>query len=252
MNKDKIKINKILKFFSVFLIVIVLIITNLFFGNPISKTIVNINANKYIAENYKGLDLKTNKVIYNFKDGYYDINLQDKNSIDSNFTLSFDSFGRLKFDTYDDRISNTYRRFLYSLNDYAKKLEKENNLSYEISLYPTEESDLESKLSLDQKFVIENFPADVEVNSITYSKKTNLEEAIKILQNTQKIMDTTDLKVTKYSIIMIPQENKKKEGQAESWKNSLSIFDIPDYIIRDNKINELEKLYKIQSETVKK
>lgn len=32
----------------------------------------------------------------------------------------------------------------------------------------------------------------------------------------------------------------------------LSIFDIPDYIIRDNKINELEKLYKIQSETVKK
>lgn len=252
MNKDKIKTNKILKFFSVFLIVIVLIIINLFFGNPISKTIVNINANKYIAKNYKDLDLKTNKVIYNFKDGYYDINLQDKNSIDSNFTLSFDSFGRLKFDTYDDRISNTYRRFLYSLNDYGKKLEKENNLSYEISLSPTEESDLESKLSLDQKFVIENFPADVEVNSITYSKKPNLEEAIKILQNTQKIMDTTDLKVTKYSIIMIPQENKKKEGQAESWENSLSIFDIPDYIIRDNKINELEKLYKIQSEPIKK
>ena len=141
---------------------------------------------------------------------------------------------------------------MYSLNDYGKKLEKENNLSYEISLYPTEESNLESKLSLDQKFLIENFPADVEVNSITYSKKPNIEEAIKILQNTQKIMDTTDLKVTKYSIIMIPQENKKKDGQAESWENSLSIFDIPDYIIRDNKINELEKLYKIQSETVKK
>ena len=203
MNKNNIKTNKILKFISVFLILIVLIITNLFFGNPISKTIVNINANKYIAKNYKGLDLKTNKVIY-------------------------------------------------SLNDYGKKLEKENNLSYEISLYPTEESDLESKLSLDQKFLIENFPADVEVNSITYSKKPNLEEAIKILQNTQKIMDTTDLKVTKYSIIIIPQENKKKDGQAESWGNSLSIFDIPDYIIRDNKINELEKLYKIQSETVKK
>lgn len=252
MNKNNIKTNKILKFISVFLILIVLIITNLFFGNPISKTIVNINANKYIAENYKGLDLKINKVIYNFKDGYYDINLQDKNSIDSNFTLSFDSFGRLKFDSYGDRIFNTYRRFLYSLNDYGKKLEKENNLSYEISLYPTEESDLESKLTLDQKFLIENFPADVEVNSITYSKKPNIEEAIKILQNTQKIMDTTDLKVTKYSIIMIPQENKKKEGQAESWENSLSIFDIPDYIIRDNKINELEKLYKIQSETVKK
>ena len=111
---------------------------------------------------------------------------------------------------------------------------------------------MESKLTLDQKFLIENFPADVEVNSITYSKKPNIEEAIKILQNTQKIMDTTDLKVTKYSIIMIPQENKKKDGQADSWKNSLSIFDIPDYIIRDNKINELEKLYKIQSETVKK
>lgn len=252
MNKNNIKTNKILKFISVFLILIVLIITNLFFGNPISKTIVNINANKYIAENYKGLDLKINKVIYNFKDGYYDINLQDKNSIDSNFTLSFDSFGRLKFDSYGDRIFNTYRRFLYSLNDYGKKLEKENNLSYEISLYPTEESDLESKLSLDQKFLIENFPADVEVNSITYSKKPNIEEAIKILQNTQKIMDTTDLKVTKYSIIMIPQENKKKDGQAGSWKNSLSIFDIPDYIIRDNKISELEKLYKIQSETVKK
>lgn len=252
MNKNNIKTNKILKFISVFLILIVLIITNLFFGNPISKTIVNINANKYIAENYKGLDLKTNKVIYNFKVGYYDINLQDKNSIDSNFTLSFDSFGRLKFDTYGDRIFNTYRRFLYSLNDYGKKLEKENNLSYEISLYPTEESDLESKLSLDQKFLIENFPADVEVNSITYSKKPNIEEAIKILQNTQKIMDTTDLKVTKYSIIMIPQENKKKDGQAESWENSISIFDIPDYIIRDNKINELEKLYKIQSEPIKK
>ena len=64
-------------------------------------------------------------------------------------------------------------------------------------------------------------------------------------------MDKTSLKVTKYSIILIPEENKKPDGEAESWAGSISVSDVPQEVVRNKDIKEFKNIYeKTISETI--
>ena len=212
------------------------------FGNPISRIIAEKSATKYIEANYKDLDLNRDKAFYNFKYGYYIVRLRDKNSKDTKFFLGFDSFGRLKADTYDSILFNTWIRLSDELRDYGKGLEKKYNFPYEISL-TTVNDDLEEKLVLDQKFDFNNFKEDLNAQAFGYVKKPSLEECLDILCDLQKIMDKTSLKVTKYSIILIPEENKKPDGEAESWVGALSVHDVPEEVVRNKDIKEFTNIY---------
>lgn len=233
-------------------IVIILFVINLFFGNPISKFIVNNSADKYIKENYGNLNLERDKIFYNFKDGYYNIRLQDKDSIDTKFVLSYDGFGRLKFDNFDNRLFNTYLRFEDEIRNYGKFLEKENNFNYEISLSILDNDNNLDLLKLDEKVDFKNFPLKVSARVLGFSNNLTFEEEMKILQELQKILDNEDFEITKYTIILIPMKDKKKNGEAVSWKNSLSVNDISPEIIRNGDTHKLKELYKIQTTTVLK
>ena len=105
-----------------------------FFGNPISRLLAEKSADKYIEIHYKDLDLIRDRAYYNFKDGYYIVRLRDKNSEDTKFYLGFDSFARIKADTYYSILFNTSIRLSDELNAYGKSLEKKYNFPYEISL----------------------------------------------------------------------------------------------------------------------
>ena len=120
------------KFFvglGVFCTLILLFFYIAFFGNPISRILAEKSATKYIETHYKDLDLNRDRAYYNFKDGYYIVRLRDKNSEDTKFYLGFDSFGKLKQDTYDSILFNTFIRLSDELNDYGEKLEKKYKLS---------------------------------------------------------------------------------------------------------------------------
>ena len=56
-------------------------------------------------------------------------------------------------------------------------------------------------------------------------------------------MDKTYLNVTKYSIILIPEENKKPDGEAESWVGALSVHDVPEEVVRNKDIKEFTNIY---------
>lgn len=240
---------KILKFILTIIFLIFLFIANLFFGNPISKSLANGAANNYIKNHYNNLDLEREETIYNFKDGNYVVHLQDKNSEDSKFYLAFDSLGKFKYDTYDGRKFNTYLRFRDELYKYGKNLEKKNNLEYELRLEPSEKENdnFMEHIALDEKVDINNFPTDISVNVKGYSKNPNIEEILKILQEIQKITDKTKLNVADFSIILIPEKDKKENGEAETWKNALSILNIPSDYIRKNDIDKIKKLQKSQN-----
>ncbi len=240
--KKKFNLKKFFNGLGVFCTLILLFFYIAFFGNPISRLMAEKSANKYIEANYKDLDLNRDRAYYNFKNGYYIIRLRDKNSKDTKFFLGFDSFGRLKADTYDSILFNTWIRLSDELRDYGKGLEKKYNFPYEISL-TTVNDDLEEKLVLDQKFDFNNFKEDVNAQAFGYVEKPSLEECLDILCDLQEIMDKTYLNVTKYSIILIPEENKKPDGEAESWVGALSVHDVPEEVVRNKDIKEFTNIY---------
>ena len=241
-DKEKGKASKVFIGLFIFLAIIFAFICLAFFGNPISRLAAERSATKYIEAHYKDLDLNRDKAYYNFKDGYYIVRLSDKNSEDTKFYLGFDSFGRQKADTYDSILFNTWIRLSDELRDYGKGLEKKYNFPYEISL-TTVNDDLEEKLVLDEKFDFNNFKEDVNAQAFGYVKNPSLEKCFDVLCDLQKIMDKTSLKVTKYSIILIPEENKKPDGEAESWVGALSVHDVPEEIVRNKDMKEFTNIY---------
>ncbi|MBM7549498.1 hypothetical protein [Peptoniphilus gorbachii] len=236
------KLSKVFIGLFVLLAIIFSIFYLIFFGNPISRLIAERSATKYIEANYKDLDLDRDRAYYNFKDGYYIVRLSDKNSEDTKFYLSFDSFGKIKADTYDSILFNTFIRLDNELNDYGKSLAEEYNFPYKISL-TTVNDDIEEKLTLDQKFDFNNFKEDINAQALGYAKKPSLEKCFDLLCDLQKIMDKTSLKVTKYSIILIPEENKKPDGEAESWAGSVNVYDVPEEVVRNKDIKEFTNIY---------
>lgn len=236
------KLSKVFIGLLVLLAIIFSIFYLIFFGNPISRLIAERSATKYIETNYKDFDLNRDRAYYNFKDGYYIVRLSDKNSEDTKFYLGFDSFGKIKADTYDSILFNTFIRLDNELNDYGKRLAEEYNFPYKISL-TTVNDDIEEELTLDQKFDFNNFKEDVNAQAFGYVKKPGLEECLDILCDLQKIMDRTSLKVTKYSIILIPEENKKPDGEAESWAGSVNVYDVPEEVVRNRDIKEFTNIY---------
>lgn len=51
------------------------------------------------------------------------------------------------------------------------------------------------------------------------------------------------MKVTKYAVILIPEENKKTDGEAESWEGALSVHDVPEEVLRNKDIKEFTNIY---------
>lgn len=247
-NKTLYKIGKI---FLIVLLLIFLFIANSFFGNPISKILVDRTADKYIENNYKDLKLIRDKTIYNFKSGTYDIHLRDENSIDSNFVLSFNKLGGLIYDTYGDRIFNTYSRFMEGLYQYGRKIEEENKFPYKITLEPIDKDSYKNILTIDEKIDFNNFPYQVKANAYGFCENPSFEEALKILKELQKIMDSSPLETEEFSIILVPEKDRKENWEAVSWVNALSIFDIKAETIRKGDLKELKHLKEVQSQEKK-
>ncbi len=92
------------------------------YGNPISKTIAKSSAEKYIVDTYSGRDFVIDDVFYNFKDGYYHVEVKSPSSIDTHFTVSVFS-NKVAFNSYENEVLsgwNTYERIDH---DYMQMVE---------------------------------------------------------------------------------------------------------------------------------
>ena len=90
--------------FAIALIVGVCVFANALVGNPISKTMATNTAEKHLEENYADKDFEIERVTFSFKDGYYHAFIYSPSSIDSDFTILVDMWGKLRYDTYEDRV----------------------------------------------------------------------------------------------------------------------------------------------------
>ena len=90
--------------FAIALIAGVCVFANALVGNPISKAMATNTAEKHIEENYADKNFEIERVTFSFKDGYYHAFIYSPSSIDSDFTILVDMWGKLRYDTYEDRV----------------------------------------------------------------------------------------------------------------------------------------------------
>lgn len=101
----------------------VLFVGNAFVGNPFSKMLATNTAEKYINQHYADTDYIVEKVNYSFKDGGYYARIKSPSSMDTHFSLSISSLGKLGRDSYEDMVTsggNTWDRID---NEYRKAAE---------------------------------------------------------------------------------------------------------------------------------
>lgn len=99
-----------------------------FCGNPVSHVLARVGANIYLSEEWDGTDYTIEKVGYNFKDGNYYARLTSPTTIDGDFTMYMNGWGRYKDDTYGSVTDgwNTYRRLESDYRELVKSvLERE-------------------------------------------------------------------------------------------------------------------------------
>lgn len=225
------------------LLAIALFIVLSFYGNPISKIMADKAADQYLETHHRDLDLVHERAYYNFKDGTYVVELWDKHSIDTKFTLDFDSFGKMKRDTFDDRLFNTFRRYMGFLDDLADEIAKDSGLDFVIWLRPDDDTDYRDYLTLDQDFDADNLPSKVMAGFKTYAEKPSLEDLMNGLKKLYEALKERDIAVSTYSGLIIPNADKKEDGEAETWKNAVSVNDVPEKVIVDGDMEELKRLF---------
>ena len=214
-----------------------------FFGNPISRVLANKAANDYLKTHYTELELEKERAFYNFKDAKYVVRLQDKNSPDSQFALSFDSLGRLKYDSYGDRTINTFRRYVDFLNKLSDEIANENGFDFDFRLSPSSEEYYHFYLNLDQVFDADDLPSTVVANFKTYAESPSLEGIMDNLKKVQTALYKRKITIESFSGMVVPLADKAEKGKAETWRNAISVFDVPENVIVDGDMKALKKIY---------
>ena len=225
------------------LLAIALFIVLSFYGNPISKIMADKAADQYLETHHRDLDLVHERTYYNFKDGTYVVRLWDKHSIDTKFTLEFDSFGKMKRDTFDDRLFNTFRRYMGFLDDLADEIAKDSGLDFVIWLRPDDDTDYRDYLTLDQDFDKDNLPSKITADFKAYAEKPSLDDLMNGLKKVYEVLKERDIAVKTYSGLVVPNADKAEEGRAESWANAISAGDVPERVIVDGDMEELKRLF---------
>ena len=234
------KVLKIAAFvFAIALIVGVCIFANALVGNPISKALATNTAEKHLEENYADRDFEIERVTFSFKDGYYHAFVYSPSSIDSEFNILVDMWGKLRYDTYEDRVlsgGNTADRIS---RDYRATVDKvldsqafpyNEHIGYgDFDFYPRvhleqysvpEYALITEDLTLDAFYDVNELGAKhgkltiyIDDDTVSYEKMSE------ILLDIRRIFDDAGVKFYVIDCVLEYQKNedssRKKEGRVE-------------------------------------
>ena len=234
------RILKIVAFvFAIALIVGVCVFANALVGNPISKAMATNTAEKHLEENFADNDFEIERVSFSFKDGYYHAFIYSPSSIDSDFTILVDMWGKLRYDTYEDRvlsggntadrISRDYRAVVDKVLD-SQAFPYNEHIGYgDFDFYPRVH--LEEYSVPDYALITEDLTLDAfyDVNELgaKHGKLTiyidddtvSYERLAEILLDVRRIFDDSGVKFYVIDCVLEYQKNedssKKQEGRVE-------------------------------------
>ena len=90
-----------------------LFLLSAFFGNPLSRALVQHRAADYLRETYTETDYAISSLTYHAKDGNYYVQIVSPSSPDSHFFLAYSLSGKLLSDSFPQQVvqrRNTYNR----------------------------------------------------------------------------------------------------------------------------------------------
>ena len=225
--------------FAIVLIVGVCVFANGLVGNPISKAVATNTAEKHIEENYGDKDFEIERVAFSFKDGYYHAFIYSPSSIDSDFTILVDMWGKLRYDTYEDRvlsggntadrISRDYRAVVDKVLD-SQAFPYNEHIGYgDFDFYPRvhlEEYSVPEYALITEDLTLDAF-YDVNELGAKHGKLTiyidddtvSYERLSEILLDIRRIFDDSGVKFYVIDCVLEYQKNedssKKQEGRVE-------------------------------------
>ena len=221
------------------LIVGVCVFANGLVGNPISKAVATNTAEKHLEENFADKDFEIERVFYSFKDGYYHAFIYSPSSIDSDFTILVDMWGKLCYDTYEDRvlsggntadrISRDYRAVVDKVLD-SQAFPYNEHIGYgDFDFYPRvhlEEYSVPEYALITEDLTLDAF-YDVNELGAKHGKLTiyidddtvSYERLSEILLDIRRIFDDSGVKFYVIDCVLEYQKNedssKKQEGRVE-------------------------------------
>ena len=225
--------------FAIALIAGVCVFANALVGNPISKAMATNTAEKHIEENYADKDFEIERVTFSFKDGYYHAFIYSPSSIDSDFTILVDMWGKLRYDTYEDRvlsggntadrISRDYRAVVDKVLD-SQAFPYNEHIGYgDFDFYPRvhlEEYSVPEYALITEDLTLDAF-YDVNELGAKHGKLTiyidddtvSYERLAEILLDIRRIFDDSGVKFYVIDCVLEYQKNedssKKQEGRVE-------------------------------------
>lgn len=204
-NKNSLKI---ISFgLAILLVLIILIISDIFTGNPISKHYAIITANDYFSKNYGDTDFVLHDVVYKIEGTQYYFQIDSPSSIDTKFHLKIDRFANIKRDSYERDVlsgNTTWGRCEIGYNELVEDVFTSPDFPYEksninsnsgwIPFYnKTKDIDM-SILKLDQNFDYKDLGKKYgEIVFTTTSQEVTIEEASKILLDLTRIFDEKEV-----------------------------------------------------------
>ena len=225
--------------FAIALIAGVCVFANALVGNPISKAMATNTAEKHIEENYADKNFEIERVTFSFKDGYYHAFIYSPSSIDSDFTILVDMWGKLRYDTYEDRvlsggntadrISRDYRAVVDKVLD-SQAFPYNEHIGYgDFDFYPRvhlEEYSVPEYALITEDLTLDAF-YDVNELGAKHGKLTiyidddtvSYERLSEILLDIRRIFDDTGVKFYVIDCVLEYPKNedssKKQEGRVE-------------------------------------
>lgn len=63
------------------------------------------------------------------------------------------------------------------------------------------------------------------------------------LKKVYEALKKRNIAASSYSGLVIPNADKEEDGEAETWKNAISVNDVPEEVIVNGDLDELKKIY---------
>lgn len=153
-----------------------IILANLFLGNPVSRLMAYNAGKKYIADNLDGDGYVIESVNYNWKGGGgYSIRLSSDKLIDGSFYLDADMLGRITYDMsyYVTDGINTAYRLSSEYDDAVNYVVSHTDLPFEVY-------NVWGRLVFREDIPVDGFPTafgeDITISSLEANRMYNVEE----------------------------------------------------------------------------
>lgn len=230
------------------LIPLILWLANGFLGNPISKSLANRSAEKYIEKTYPNMTLELDGAVYDFYDGKYNVLVTSPDFDDVRFSIDISQIGKIVMDSYGEYVGsgfNTWERINIEYRNMVDEIIESKDFNYnlsnfygEIKIREDEFEDLFGKsyglkikeLELDEVYDIKKLGRESGHLVLNIEdEKQDAERASEILVDIKNIFDSKDIPF--YAIDLSLAESKS-EVDSENRK----AFEIREF--RYSEINE--------------